>query len=123
LTVIVDTSEIQRWGGLLASEARQIVQRVEPVVAAQQAVVVARATAVVPRGVTGQLAGSIRPLGKGLRRMVRAGNNRAFYARFQEFGTRKMSANPFLLIQANPMARAQFEQRVERAIEDGEVYG
>lgn len=97
-------------------------QRVEPVVAAQQAVVVARASGVVPRGTTGQLAGSIRPLGKGLRRMVRAGNNKAFYARFQEFGTRKMSANPFLLVQANAAARSEFERRVERAIEDGEVY-
>jgi HK97 gp10 family phage protein len=54
--------------------------------------------------------------------MVRAGNNKAFYARFQEFGTRKMSANPFLLVQANAAARSEFERRVERAIEDGEVY-
>lgn len=117
----IDTSEVQRWGGLLAAEGRQVVQRVEPAVAAQQAVVVARAAAAAPT-LTGALRGSVRPLGKGLRRMVRAGNSKAFYARFQEFGTRKMSANPFLIIQVNHPTHTEFEQRVQRAIDSGEIY-
>jgi HK97 gp10 family phage protein len=121
MAVIVDTSELQRWGGLLASEAAQIVGRVTPEVAATQAIVVSRANAAAPR-LTGALAGSIRPLGSGLRRRVKAGSARAYYARFQEFGTRKMAAHPFLLIQANPGSQAEFERRVDNVIGRGEVY-
>jgi HK97 gp10 family phage protein len=121
MAVIVDTSEIQRWGGLLASEAAQVAARVTPEVAAAQAMVVARANAEVPR-LTGALAGSIRPLGSGLRRRVKAGNARAYYARFQEFGTAKMAASPFLLKQANPSTQAQFERQVDDAIGRGGVY-
>lgn len=121
MAIFVDTSEIQRWGGILASEAAQIVGRIQPEVAATQALVVARATAAAPRR-SGALAGSIRPLGGGLRRRVKAGSAKAYYARFQEFGTRKMAANPFLLIQANRAAQAAFEARVDRAITRGEMY-
>jgi HK97 gp10 family phage protein len=122
VAVYVDTSELQRWGGLLASEAAQVVARVTPEVAQTQAMVVARANAEVPRGATGALAGSIRPLGSGLRRRVKAGNARAYYARFQEFGTRKMAASPFLLKQANPGSQSEFERRVDDAIGKGGVY-
>jgi HK97 gp10 family phage protein len=121
VAVIVDTSEIQRWGGLLASEAGQVVSRVTPEVAATTAMVVARANAEAPR-LTGALAGSIRPSGGGLRRRVKAGNARAYYARFQEFGTGKMAAHPFLLKQANPGSQAQFERDVDNAIGRGGVY-
>jgi HK97 gp10 family phage protein len=114
-------SEIQRWGGLLESEAQSIGQRIETAVAAQQAVVVARAAAAAPAR-TGTLRGSIRPLGSGLIRRVRAGSGKAYYAPFQEFGTRKMTANPFLLIQANRAARVEFEGRVQTAIDKGEIY-
>lgn len=119
--IFVDTSDVQRWGGLLASEATQIASRVETEVAATQALVVAGANAAVPRR-TGVLAGTIRPLGGGLRRQVKAGSAKAYYARFQEFGTRKMAANPFLLIQANPANQAGFERRVDDAIGRGQVY-
>jgi HK97 gp10 family phage protein len=121
MAVIVDTSEIQRWGGLLASEAAQIVARVTPEVAQTQAVVVARARAAAPK-LTGTLSGTVRPLGSGLRRRVKAGSAKAYYARFQEFGTGKMAAHPFLLIQADAGAQAAFESRVDRAIGRGEVY-
>jgi HK97 gp10 family phage protein len=121
VAVYVDTSELQRWGGLLAAEAAQIVGRVQPEVAQTAAMVVARANAEVPRA-TGALAGSIRPLGSGLRRQVKAGNARAYYARFQEFGTRKMAASPFLLKQANPGSQSEFERRVDDAIGRGGVY-
>jgi len=117
----LDMSDVQRWGGLLDSEARQVGRRIETAVAAQTAVVVARAGAAAPVR-TGALRGSIRPLGKGLRRRVRAGNKQAFYARYQEFGTRKMAANPFLVIQANPGAQSEFESRVDRALAEGEIY-
>jgi HK97 gp10 family phage protein len=119
--LVVDTSEVQRWGGMLASEAAQVVSRIEPAVSTEQRVVQARAIAMA--GVrTGAMRASIRPGGSGLRRKVTAGNRRAYYARFQEFGTRKMSANPFLLIQANPAEQAMFEGRVNRALGQGEVY-
>lgn len=120
--ITIDVSELQRWGGLLDSEVRSIGIRIGEAVAEEQAVVIAQARAVVPRGVTGNLAASIRPLGKALRRSVRAGSNKAFYARFQEFGTRKMAANPFLVVQANMVEQRAFEGRVERAIEAGEIY-
>lgn len=121
MAVIVDTSEIQRWGGLLASEAQQVIDRVEPVVADRQAIVIAGAVASAPT-LTGALRGSIRPLGKGLNRRVRAGSGKAFYARFQEFGTRKMAANPFLFPQVTGQAQAAFEAQVDRALGQGEVY-
>lgn len=114
-------SEVQRWGGLLDSEARQVGQRIETAVAAQTLAVVTRAGAVAPTR-TGALRGSIRPLGKALRRRVRAGNNKAFYAGFQEFGTRKMSANPFLVVQVNPGSQSEFETRVDRALGEGDIY-
>jgi HK97 gp10 family phage protein len=95
---------------------------VTPEVAAAQARVITGANAAAPR-LTGTLAGSIRPLGGGLRRRVKAGNARAYYARFQEFGTRKMAAHPFLLIQANAGSQLEFERRVDDAIGRGEVYG
>jgi HK97 gp10 family phage protein len=106
----------------MASEAARVVARVEPQVAVTQAIVVARATAAAPK-LTGALAGSIRPVGGGLRRRVKAGNAKAYYARFQEFGTGKMAAHPFLLIQANAGAQAAFERRVDHAITSGGIYG
>lgn len=45
---------------------------------------------------TGALAGSIRIVGGISKVAVRAGGAKAFYARFQEYGTKKMAANPFL---------------------------
>jgi len=117
----LDMSEVQRWGGLLDSEARQVGRRIETAVAAQTAVVVARATAAAPYRF-GALRGSIRPLGKGLRRRVRAGNSKAFYARYQEFGTRKMRAHPFLVVQVNSGSQTEFESRVDRALAEGEIY-
>lgn len=45
---------------------------------------------------TGALAGSVRIVGGSNRIAVRAGGKKAFYARFQEYGTKKMPAHPFL---------------------------
>lgn len=119
--LVVDMGEVQRWGGLLASEVGQVAPRIEAAVSAEQTVVMARAAAMA--GVrTGAMRASIRPGGSGLRRKVTAGDRRAFYARFQELGTRKMSANPFILIQANPGAEAEFEQRVDVALARGGIY-
>jgi HK97 gp10 family phage protein len=119
--IFLDTSEVQHWRGLLDGEARAIGQRIEGAVGAQALVVAGRAIAEAPH-LTGALRGSIRPLGRGLRQRVKAGNNRAFYARFQEFGTRKMAANPFLFKQANAGAHAEFEARVSRALAQGPIY-
>jgi HK97 gp10 family phage protein len=97
---------------------------VKPAVGEQTDVVVSRAQAAAP-ALTGALRGSIRPTGagrSGLRRRVRAGSGKAFYAGFQEFGTRKMAANPFLLKQVNSNSLGEFESRVGRALDDGEVY-
>jgi len=117
----LDMSEVQRWGGLLESEIQAVGGRIEKAVDAQTVAVVARASAAAPVR-TGALRGSIRPLGKALRRRVRAGSRKAFYAGYQEFGTRKMAANPFLIIQVNPVAQSEFETRVDRALSEGEIY-
>lgn len=46
---------------------------------------------------TGALAGSIRIVGSGTAKVaVRAGGPSTFYARFQEYGTKYMQANPYL---------------------------
>lgn len=45
---------------------------------------------------TGALAGSIRIVGVLNKVAVRAGGKGPFYARFQEYGTKNMAANPFL---------------------------
>jgi len=116
-----DMSEVQRWSGLLDSEARDVGRRIETAVGEQTTAVVARAVAAAPVR-TGALRGSIRPDGKGLGRRVRAGGSKAFYARYQEFGTRKMAANPFLVIQANPGTESEFETRVDRALGEGAIY-
>jgi HK97 gp10 family phage protein len=117
----IDMSDVQRWGGLLDSEARQVGRRVETAVTEQTTMVVARALAAAPVRF-GALRGSIRPEGKGLRRRVLAGNSEAFYARYQEFGTSKMAANPFLVVQANPGTESEFETGVDRALGEGAIY-
>ncbi len=122
MTVQVDMSEVQRWGGLLASEAQEIVNRVVPAVEDQQGRVEARAAAGAPRGATGNLAGSVRRTGKGLVRRVKAGSKKAYYAHFHEFGTKKMTARPFLLTQADAATHAEFEGRVQRAVDQGPIY-
>ena len=114
----LDTSELQRWGGLLQSEVAAIAVRIQPAVDQQTRETVTRAKAAAPI-LTGALQASIRPFGKGLRRRVRAGGGKAFYGRFQEFGTRKMRAHPFLIPQVNPSALTEFEARVVRAYRDG----
>jgi HK97 gp10 family phage protein len=119
--IFVDTSDLQRWGGLLASEVKSVGVRLERAVGEQQMEVVVRATAAAPV-LSGTMRGTIRPLGGGLRRRVRAGSSKAFYARYQEFGTRKMAANPFLFPQADAAAHAEFERRANRALDEGEIY-
>jgi len=58
-------------------------------------VVVRRAVPITPTA-TGALAGSIRPAKRQSGAIVYAGGGRVRYARFVEFGTRKMSARPYL---------------------------
>lgn len=121
MAVYIDYSQVARWGGLLNGETAQIGQRVEVAVGIQTQLVAGRARTDAPAR-TGRLRGSIRPSGSRLRRKVTAGGGKAYYARFQEFGTRKMSANPFLLKQADDRAQAEFEKLVDRAIAMGGIY-
>lgn len=119
--ITADTSDLQQWSQLLASEVSQIVTRIEPAMTAQQADITNRAQAAAPHR-TGALRSSIRPSGRGLARRVQAGGGRAFYAHYQEFGTRKMSANPFLLRQANAQAAAELEDKMARALTTGPIW-
>lgn len=121
IEIEVDLSEVQQWAGLLAEEIIEIGQRVEVAVGEQTDIVNQGATRDVPV-LTGALRGTIRSTGKGLRRSVRAGTSRVFWARFQEFGTRKMSANPFLLPQADEAAQRDFVRRVDQAVNGGAIY-
>lgn len=121
MTVELDLSEVQRWGGLLASEQEDIVSRLTSAVAAEQAVVEQRARTAAPRR-TGTLAGTIRRTGRGLTRRVKAGTARVYYPLFVDRGTSKMAARPFLLGQADSSTHAEFEGRVRRALDNGPIY-
>jgi HK97 gp10 family phage protein len=59
-------------------------------------VVVRRSNPLTPRS-TGALAGSIRPAQRQSGAVVRAGGGRIRYARFIEYGTRKMPARSYLV--------------------------
>lgn len=117
----LDLSAVQKWGGLLADEAEAIAQRIEPAVRAQQLDVQAQVQADAPER-SGALKASVRTTGRGLSRWVRAGNKRAFYGRFLEFGTRKMAARSFVRPNADRAAHAEFEDRIDDALARGPVY-
>lgn len=119
--VAIDFTDVQRWGGLLAEETVAIAQRVEPAVVAQQRSVHQAIQEAAPFR-TGALRGSVRTTGKGLSRWVRAGSRKAFYARFLEFGTRKMDARPFVRPHAGEPELREFERRVDAALTDGPIY-
>lgn len=115
-------SEVLSFSKLLEIEAREAAPRVEKALEAQQHVILTRAQADAPVS-TGALKRDIRPIGRrGMSRRVRAGKKKTFYSRFQELGTRKMRAHPFLLKQANPGSQAEFERRVQTAIGLGRIY-
>lgn len=116
-----DFSAIKQFADQLRAEQASIAMRVEAAVADQQREIQADATAAV--GVnTGRLKQSIRPLGKGTRRRVRAGGKRTFYARFQQYGTRKMRARPFLPAKPIGAYSRQFWTRVLTAVRTGRIY-
>lgn len=119
--VVVDISQLVRWNKLLATESVAIAARVAPTVAAEAGAVQGRVVAAVPT-LTGALRSSIRTTGRGLRRRVAAGSAKAYYGPFQEFGTAKMTAHPFLITQANPETLAEFERRVSTATFAGAIY-
>lgn len=119
--VVVDISDLIAWNRILGIEAVEIARRVEPAVAAEANDVRAAATARAPY-LHGALRESIRTTGAGLRRRVAAGSAKAYYAPFQEFGTSKMAAHPFLITQANNETLGQFERRVATATFAGQIY-
>lgn len=120
--VAIDTSQLQRWGGLIATEIVDIARRVEGAVDEQQSDdVFVEAVTRVPV-LTGVLRGTIRQTGRGLTRRVRAGGARAFYARYQEYGTRHHAAQPFLMTQADAAGMQAFERRVAQALAKGAIY-
>ncbi len=120
--ISVDMTEVVSFSKLLDMEANEAARRVEKALEAQQQVILTRAKAAAPER-TGALKRDIRPIGRrGMSRRVRAGKKKTFYSKFQEFGTRKMAANPFLLKQANPGTQAEFERRVQAAISLGRIY-
>ena len=59
-------------------------------------VVVDHARPITPRGATGNLAASIRPAQRRSGVIVRAGGGSVRYARYVEYGTRKMAARSYL---------------------------
>lgn len=117
----LDMSAVQRWGGLLGEEAEAIATRIEPAVAAQQADTLAAIQASAPVR-TGVVRGSVRPTGKGMNRWVRAGGGKAFYARFLEFGTRKMTAREFVRPNADSGVHQEFEDRIDDALARGPIF-
>jgi HK97 gp10 family phage protein len=118
----LDMSDFDQFAKMLDAEAAEASRRVERAVVAQQMVILARAKADAPQR-TGKLKADIRGIGRrGLSRRVRAGKKRTFYSKFQEQGTSKMAAHPFLLKQANSAAQAEFEKRVQVSINLGRIY-
>ncbi len=118
--ITIDTGSVTQWAGLLRSEVLEVANRIEPAVAAMTTEIESRAVAAAPVR-TGALRSGIRSTPpRRLRANVRLPvGGKTFYGRFQEFGTRKMSAHPFLLVQANAAAHAQFEGRVDRVLRAG----
>lgn len=120
--VVVDIGPLVRWNRLLSFEAAAIAARVQPAVDEASAKVEANALRDVPVR-TGELKGSIRTTGRGLRRSVRAGS--ASFKRpkhvFQEFGGRG-GAHPFLITQANRQTLTEFERRVDAALRAGAIF-
>lgn len=115
-------SEVVAFSKLLDMEANEASRRVEGALEDMQQLILTRARAAAPEA-TGALKRDIRPIGRrGMSRRVRAGKKKTFYSKFQEFGTRKMAANPFLLKQANPGTQSEFERRVQTAISHGRIY-
>lgn len=120
--ISVDVSDFERMAQLFADEAAEAARRVERAVVAEQMVILARAKADAPER-TGKLKADIRGVGRrGLSRRVRAGKKATFYSKFQEQGTSKMAAHPFLLKQANSQSQGEFEKRVQVAINLGRIY-
>jgi len=120
-SVAVDFAQIVAWNRRVIGEAADVPDRVERAVTAAAADVEDRAVAMAPVR-TGALRASIRTTGKGLRRRVAAGNAKAYYAQFHEFGTGKMPAHPFLVHQANEGTAAAFEARVATATFAGAIF-
>jgi HK97 gp10 family phage protein len=120
-SVAVDFAQIVAWNRRVIGEAADVPDRVGRAVAAAAGDVEDRAVAMAPVR-TGALRASIRTTGKGLRRRVAAGNAKAYYAAFQEFGTGQMSAHPFLVHQANEGTAAAFEARVAMATFAGAIF-
>jgi HK97 gp10 family phage protein len=118
--IVVDISDIVAWNRLLAHEAADIVRRVEPAVADSSGDVERAAQAAAPV-LTGALRASFRRTGSGLRQRVAAGGGKAHYAVFQEFGTSKMAAHPFLIHQANRTTHEAFARKVDRAVMAGQI--
>lgn len=121
--ISADFSDFTAFADLLAAEAVEARTRVEKLaIVPEQMVILARARADAPER-TGALKRDIRPIGRsGMTRRVRAGKKKTFYTRFQEKGTRKMRAHPFLLKQVNPSSQAEFANRVRSAINLGRIY-
>lgn len=81
------------------------------------------ASALAPKR-TGQMAASLRIVGSGPRLAVRAGGARAFYARFQEYGTKKMRPSPFMrpaVEQKRSTVVGEYEQGIEAFL--GRIFG
>jgi len=119
--VVVDISELRQWGKLLATESVEIAARATGAVAKETSDVERRVLAAVPV-LSGALRATVRNAGGGLRRRVTAGSAKAYYGRFQEFGTARMSPHPFLITQADPPTLAEFEARVRTAAFAGAIY-
>lgn len=120
-TVVIDTSQLQRWGGMLRHEILDVARRVEPAVGDEAAQIESEASAQVPV-LTGTLAGTIRTTGTGPRRRVVAGGARAIHAPFQEFGTTRHGPQPYLITQARGETHDRFEDRVDKAVGKGQIY-
>lgn len=90
----IDTSEVVALG--LALDARGLLANREAGKAVKDAAELTERVAKrdVPRGETGDLAGSINTTGGGLTRYVKAGKH---YSVFVEFGTSKMAPQPFMM--------------------------
>lgn len=125
-------AELNRRWGAIPGQVREAAREALEDAAAE---IVAQMRAVAPKGATGRLAGSINwtwgdapsgsmvigtVAGSGddyatMRITIYAGGGEAFYAKFQEFGTVKMAANPFFY----PVWRARrrgAKSKITRAI-------
>lgn len=113
-------SEVRKSLETSADEATDVMKRFAPVKTGKLRASIGYSFGEAPKGTINTAAKAARAAKSeiGLAVTIYAGSSEAFYARFQEFGTQKMPANPFFY-PAYRLTRKRAKSRLSRAIRNG----